>query len=120
MPLDLSDLKAKTRAVSVQYEGETINITYRPQAVNPEYQSMVGKTIKGNVENQSEAWERMLAVMADWDIVDGGKPLPINRETLGMLPTNLLGAIFDAIITDALPNLKSGGTSAAGLGRRAR
>ena len=121
MPLDFSDLKAKRRAVAVQYDGEVINVEYCPGMVTPEYQSAMLALAKSEpTEDQTAAWEQMLAVMASWDITDNGEPLPITRETLGMMPTDLLMAIMQAITADANPNARSAGTSGAGSRQKGR
>jgi hypothetical protein len=121
MPLELSDLKVKRRSVAVQYDDEIINIEYCPGMVTPEYQSAMLALAKCDTnEDQVAAWEQILAVMVSWDITNDGEPLPITRETLGIMPTDLLIAIMQAITADANPNARSAGTSGAGLRRMGR
>jgi hypothetical protein len=120
MPLDLSDLKAKKRTVIVDYEGESIKVDYRPQMINPEYQTFL-KRLKDDqaTDDEAEQWESVLRVVCGWDIVDDGKPVQITRENLAILPTSLLLTIMEAVMEDASPNRKSGGLSAAGSRPRA-
>ena len=117
MPLDISALAAKTRAVSVVWDGETIEVTYKVAELTPAYQSMLAKINTRNMEQDAQ-WEIVLRILKSWDIVDGGKPAPIARETFAKLPTSLLMAIINALIEDINPNPKSGKPSAAGSFRK--
>lgn len=117
MPLSLSTLAAKTRKLAVQWDGETVQIEYKTAAVNPAYQSMLQK-LDNKKSDQAAQWEAVFGVIAKWDIVDDGAPLPITKESLAKLPTSLLVAISNAIIEDVNPNPKSGKPSAAGSFQR--
>lgn len=117
MPLSLSALAAKTRKLAVTWDGETIEVEYKTAAVNPAYQSMLQK-IDDKKSDQPSQWEAVLSIISTWDIVDGGKPLPITKESLAKLPTSLLMAIVNAIMEDVNPNPRSGAPSAAGSFRK--
>ena len=117
MPLDISALAAKKRTIPVQWDGETIEITYKTAGVNPAYQSMLQK-MDSKKADQATQWEAVLGVLSSWDIVEDGKPAPITKETFAKLPTSLLVAITNALIEDTNPNPKSGKPSAAGSFQR--
>jgi hypothetical protein len=114
MPLQLSDLKTKTRKIAVEFDGDTVNIEYWTQKFNPSYQDSIksGKKTKGLSE--SDSWASLLEIVKSWDLVDGDKPFPLNKESLAIVGNRLLMAIWVAIQADALPNAMSGGNSAAG------
>jgi hypothetical protein len=117
MPLDISALAAKKRTIPVEWDGETIEITYRTAGVNPAYQSMLQKLDTKKLDQETQ-WEAVLGVLDRWDIVEDGKPAPITKETFAKLPTSLLVAISNAMIADTNPNPKSGKPSAAGSFRK--
>lgn len=120
MPIRLSDLRANKRTVAVEYDGETLNVEYRPQAVNPEYQDWLKNLGQREAKtSEAELWEKILAVVSGWDLLDDdGQPLPVSREFIAMLPTDLLMAITWAIQEDAGPNRRSAGSSGAGSRRK--
>lgn len=119
MPIDLGKLRSKTASVVVTYGDETVNVTYYPQRVNPEYQTKVKRLMAkvaadDDVSDEAEQWASLLSVVYKWDIMDGGKELPVAADSLKELPTDLLGAIFQAILEHMRPNRTSAETSGAG------
>ena len=110
MPITLSDLKANTRTCPCEYGGETINLTYRPSVVTPDF---------GTGESQSFLADSLLALLTAWDIYEDAAytiMTPITAEVLNSdaIGLPLLRAMFDAIMLDVLPGKRNGATSAAG------
>jgi len=115
MPLNLADLRAKRRTVAVEWEGETINVEYRPQAVNPAFESSLRNLVQNSSgKTEAEQWAVVLGAVSGWDLVDGKKPLPVSTEVLSELPSSLLQKILVDILADARPKAPTAALSAAG------
>lgn len=110
MPIEIGHLINKRKPLAVAWQGETVNIVYRPYTLG------IGQEIRDALAkgNRSYVVEEMERLLIEWDITDQGQPVPINQETLSMLPLELLNAISQAMLDEMYPNRKSGGNTAAG------
>lgn len=99
-----SDLGAR-RQTSVEYDGHTINLVFRPAAINSEWDDLVQK----KPEKKAEFLAR---VLIGWDILDDNdRPIPPTLDFLRKLPLDLTSMMADAIFEAMLPKPKRGATS---------
>jgi hypothetical protein len=111
MAIKLSDLKKNVRSVPVSYMGETLNVTYRPNAITP--------TLGQEMDDPRTKMPLVLALsraLVSWDVIDDatGKPVPITPECLADFGSGLLNAILRDISADMLVGKALSATSAAG------
>lgn len=114
MPIRISDLRKETRSVSFEWEGETVNLKYRPGAVTAQMQmSAAGIATLGDnaglvVEYLGNYIESMASLIAEWDVLgEDGTPIPISVETMELLTLPFIFAMFGAIMGAYNPNGKS-------------
>ncbi|AZF90301.1 MAG: hypothetical protein BPHS0_15 [Phage 5P_3] len=121
MPLRLSSLKKSLRTITMEWDDNTLNVTYRLGEVTPERADRLAAMFEeSRAEDRSNAeiWADILAVVESWDILgDDGNPLPVTAETLAQIPITILRGIAEEITEDARPMKKksraSGGRSFA-------
>lgn len=119
MPLRLSQLRADMRSVTLDIEGESLTITYRPSAITPEAEDQL-RDLSGQARPGAALAELLANLIAGWDLFgDDEQPLPITPETLRRLPTAFLASAMQAIAEDIRPNGRSAATSGAGSLQRA-
>jgi hypothetical protein len=112
MPLQLSDVFARTRTFTWQFQGLPLTVTYRIGKLTPAREARArvkgAKAIDLRIEELAE-------VVESWDLMDGEQLYPITKESIGKLPYDFIFALQDAITQDFLPNvikpLPSGGGS---------
>jgi hypothetical protein len=120
MPIELSKLNA-ARTVSVEYDGDVFTVTYRTDAISPA--ALTAKARARKVEaaerNGDESAEDtmirqaeqnandLVEILEDWDVTDGGKPLPITVDNLMLLSPLALQHISAAISDDFTPKAKN-------------
>ena len=108
MPFSLSKYRNVTKLVQVDFDGEIINVTYRPGEVTParltnlrrEQQEAVDR---GEPLPEGEAWARNLSMIEKWDIMGDDGPLPLTPEVLEEIPTVILKTIYQAVLEDTRP-----------------
>lgn len=103
----LSKLGAR-RTVSVTYDGETIEVTFKPAVVNADWQ----ERIQGLEKNDQTGYLKLLAeVLVAWDVLDDeGQPLPPTAELMRQFPTDLLYEVAWTIFESLAPNGRAAGT----------
>lgn len=100
MPIKLSDLKKKSRRITLEVLGEPLAVEYRPGAITPELMSRLGDTPFVQLIPEVVSW---------WDLLDDdGEMLAISEETLtrdGFSEMNkaIAGAILDDIANPTMP-----------------
>lgn len=98
----LSQILSETKVVSVSISGDTLAVTYRPQAVTPE---MVDRMNGANSAPGDAIASTVVDLVHEWDLTDdNGKSYPITLETVRKLPVSFLSAVTQAITTDINPN----------------
>lgn len=111
-PLDLVTLASRTAHVSVPYAGELIDITYAPEKyTNATHNRLLAL---GKVPEFDPLVDVLAELLTDWDVVDGGKSLPVTAESLGRFPIGLLTAIAEAVISDVSDQRPNGSASVNG------
>jgi hypothetical protein len=123
MPVERSKIAAVLRSIRVDYFGEAITVTYKPDGMTPAKEAelarlrqeaedhrngdgdvSIGDTLAGNAEQLAE---RLAELLVSWDIVEDGEPLPPTKENLMTFPNALLGHIVTAIGEDLAPKVKT-------------
>lgn len=98
MPIGLAELQSNTRTLSVDYDGETVTIVYRPGVLTPATSDEFGK---------QATVEQLETMLVSWDVLDEkGKALPVSRELLDALPARFLAHLSGAILGDMRPNAR--------------
>ncbi len=98
MPISLGELQNNTRSLVVDYDGEKVQVVYRPGVITP------GSGTEFAAQGVVEQLERLLV---SWDITDDkGKALPVSTELLNQLPGRFLAHVADAVSGDMRPNGK--------------
>jgi hypothetical protein len=125
MPIELSKLNA-ARTVSVEYDGDVFTVTYRTDAISPAALTAKARARKveaaarhlqngGSDESAEDTMIRqaeqnandLVEILEDWDVTDGGKPLPVTVENLMLLSPLALQHISAAISDDFTPKAKN-------------
>lgn len=113
MGMKLTDLRNKTASVAVEFEGDTLTVNYRPNALTPQAKLMVfrgqdgGKTQAERERSANDFAAGLASIIESWDLLgDDGKPLPVTTELLLALPDALLAAIWVGMIEGNRPNGK--------------
>lgn len=92
---ELKNIVNKRCPVSFEWHGEQIEIAYRP------YSERIENEVKGGDDWALSSMKALVcAVALDWNITDGGEPVPINEETLTALPVELQLQLFYAVQND--------------------
>ena len=101
MPITIDELLAKRRSLAVRWEGETINIVFRP------YTDAGADAPMG----EDRVYAELAATILEWDITEDGQMFQVDAENMRRLPKALLIEIQHSLIRDMYPNLRSGGAS---------
>lgn len=110
MAVKLGDLSAKTRTVTVSYEGETVAVDYLPGRVTMAVQARMdaAQSMSAGTANQ-ELTSVLTEILAGWDILDeDGERLPVTADLVRQLPVTFLAALTMAIFEDLRPNAPTG------------
>jgi hypothetical protein len=123
MALVLTELKKQTKDVIVKVGNETIKVKYSPNELTSE---MLNKSLDLDTI--------LLTLVKDWDLAerlleDGedaqasdivriptengfvlGKKLPLNTDSITLLPLHILRDIYDALLKDIAPSKPTGGS----------
>lgn len=114
MGIDLAALRQKSKPLAVPFGDDVVSIEYYPGKVTPEYQTKIKRLRSARDDaDEAEQWEVLLAVVAKWDITDGGRPVPLDASGMNTVPTSILGEILSAVLEDMAPNRKSAAASGA-------
>lgn len=92
---ELNDIISMRAPVTFDWNGTEIEIAYRP------YSERIEKEVKGAEDWTQDTMKALIErVGLDWNITSGGKPVPINGDTLESLPTGLVLHLFYAVLND--------------------
>lgn len=108
MPIRLSELAAKSRTIEVDFEGESIRVTYTPAKLTMATQARIQEAMKLPADQSNG---ELAAVLTDavtgWDVLgDDGAQLPVTGETVRALPLRFVGALALALFNDMGPNAR--------------
>lgn len=95
--MKLSDLRKKTKKISIEIQGDTLNVEYRLNVVTPLFLRELG-----SIEDSDENITRQLQeVVASWDLLDDeGKEIKPTVELVQSIPRPFWMKFFDIILED--------------------
>jgi hypothetical protein len=92
----LGDLEKKEREITVMFQGEELNVTYRPNAVTPAFID----SLKGLPPRESNV-KQLIGIVKRWDLVDEDKNmLALDEESVRLVPMLFLEAVLEGITDD--------------------
>lgn len=98
MPISLAELQSNLRTLVIDYDGEKVQVVYRPGILTP--------ATNDDFAKQSVV-EQLETLLVSWDVLDDkGKPLPVTTDLLNQLPGRFLAHIAAEISGDMRPNAK--------------
>lgn len=110
MAMKLKDRHKITKVVTVEYDGEAVDVTYRPAMITNQT-NVDARTSDANSFNA----EWISRVVAEWDVIDedGSKFAP-TVDNARRMESLFLQAVIVAIYGDMRPNGTSGNGSFGG------
>ncbi len=95
----LSDL-GRERKITVTYDGEEIEIVFRPAAVNADWLERMS-----NNNEDAHAYVSLISeALVSWNVEDDdGQLAPVSEDVLWLLPFDLLNLIAQAMIEGLAP-----------------
>lgn len=110
MAMKLKDRRKVTKTVAVEYEGETVDVTYWPAKITNQT-----NTDARDADASAFNAEWISRVVAKWDVIDeDGGEFPPTVENARQLESLFLVAVITAIYGDMRPNATSGSGSFGG------
>ncbi len=139
--MEIKDLIV-TVDVPMEFHGKTINLKLKTGGVSrnklaeirSKLQSQKGRSTKKKteaanpnddgifteaIEQIDEAVEVVSLRLVGWDLTDGGKPLPVSKESLYELPAEFVFALSTAVIRGGKSGPTTNATTSAGSGQQA-
>ncbi|NPV85983.1 MAG: hypothetical protein HPY45_08255 [Anaerolineae bacterium] len=96
MAIRYKDLNAKTRTITVYYDGESLDVTYRLNAITP----AALRELRG-LESAESLAAQVGMVVESWDVLDDkGQRIKPTREFAEKLPVDFLAAVITGIVDD--------------------
>lgn len=96
MAIKVSQLNSQKRTVEVKFGEETLNVTYRPNCVTPQFLDDLQQPKQG--EAIAEAIEK---IVVEWDLLnEQGKQLAPKLALIKTLPIAFLMAVMAAVQAD--------------------
>lgn len=96
MAIVLSQMMGKLRTCKVTFQGESMDVTYRPNIVTPvlidEINSLTGR---------DSLDEQVVRIIDHWDLLDTeGKQIPVDKDNLKGLPSTFLRSVINGLMAD--------------------
>lgn len=104
MPIDMHALTKDRREVEFEFAGMSMPIVYKPSV-------MTGRYAQNMLDGDGIDFlaEKIAEVIADWDLVDNGKKVPVTAEAIANLPTAMVAKMFQKILEDSGMDTESEG-----------
>lgn len=100
--MDVGKYKAVTKPLAVDFEGEIINLTYRPNVYTLGFTRRLAEAQAA--QNMAEVAQYFVDFLAGWDLMEGDSPIPLTREGVETVPLDILSAIDDQVAKTMLPS----------------
>jgi len=101
--MDIGKYKAVTKPLAFDFDGEVINLTYRPNIYTVGLERRLRDATKD--ESRLETLPTQLSqFIASWDLEEDGQPIPLTVEGLSSVPAQMLIAIDNAIGAALVPS----------------
>lgn len=119
--IKIGDLIADERTITVEYQGETAKVIYRPSAYTPIVEERAQDEIDNNRPGSGLA-NLLEGMLIRWEVVgEDGEELPPTVEVMREMPVSFLTAMVNAVVEDmnvSREEIKnSGGGSLAGASK---
>ena len=94
MSIKMAALSGVTAQTEFTFQGETVNIEYRPNYMTPEREALLAATTDGS----STAFvDMVVGMLVTWDVLDDkGTPLPVTADVVKTLPYSFLAEALKA------------------------
>ena len=108
MPLTLSNATKRTKTIDIDYDGETVAVTFYPRAMT---HSLIKSMQASDTDNISGITDALTHLVASWDVLDdAGNQLPPTVEVMQGFPVDFMGAVFTGIVQAMQPGEANGTT----------
>jgi len=97
--MDLGKYKAVTKPLAVDFDGEVINVEYRPNIYTLGFQ----RRLEALRDDTGQFAELFLSLVASWDLKDGEAVVPLTAAGLEGVPLMVLAGIQGAVAESMLP-----------------
>lgn len=118
MAVKLSDLARATKTATFDWDGEVVNLVFRPAALTPGLQlalarlaspvdpgESTGNQFASIADQTLDYLDALCKLLVSWDVLgEDGAPLPVTRANLELLPWDFLGAAYNAVQKANSPN----------------
>lgn len=120
MAIKLKDLSRDSRTVTVAWDGEEANVTYKPSGYTPATEQELNQDMIANLPNVAVA-KMLSGLLVSWDVLDDdGAQIPTDYETLSHIQTDFLQAVLSAVTTDQAANREERKNSGGGSLRKGK
>lgn len=119
MGIELSKLTGILRTVKVDYYGESLTVTFRPDELSPaktaerarlRKEEEAGKYLSDTdiaIRDSDDLARLMSKVIVSWDMLNDGEPMAVTEDNMRVLPYALLSHIFDTMNGDMAPKARN-------------
>lgn len=113
MSMKLSEVRAKVKVVTVEWEDESAEVGYFPAAVTPELvdkvQAAAAEADNGTVSAGETIGGMLEPMLSWWDVLDDdGERLPTDKATIATFPLSFLNAVMEKVQGDSRPPERKG------------
>lgn len=105
----LAKLTAQRVTIQVPIDDETVSVTYRPRAYSEELEEAL-RAAQDDERGAAMVREAFAAIVESWDLrwdEADPEPIPVTREGLRAVPSEVLGALLAKIGDDRAPDPKA-------------
>ena len=98
MAISMKDLKKRVKTVTVEFQGDTAEVTYRVNVITPQFQDQITEM----KTNRAAVVAMVREAVEDWDVVESedGPRISPEAEMVKELPLDFLNAVMNAIFDD--------------------
>lgn len=112
MPYRPTQARQETATTAIEYDGETVNVTYRKKLVQTATFNVSAEEPRYLAPILREELERLIV---SWDVLDeDDQPLPATQDVTRSFEFEFLLAVFEGVMEHALPGEHGGATSSTG------
>lgn len=97
MPLDLDARAKKSTKLAITFDEETLNVEYCRWNITPRVQAELAEM------PEAETYKLFLHLVTKWDLVKGGKTVPLKAPEILDVPSEILGRVIVRIYEDLRP-----------------
>jgi hypothetical protein len=102
VPISMSNRSKRTKKITVELDGDTFEVWYRPDAISPRYM----RELEANkLTSADRALEMARRFVTEWDILDDdGQRIPPHDERAESFGMPVINAVLNAITKDQYPD----------------